>query len=114
MSGAISSVLNLTDYLPSGYPFWGENWGGLTVAVFANQRQLISGVGILFVVLIFLLDLYRHKTSAADLESISSGKDKTLPKNDGKTTWWNNKPAVQSFSDKDFRVDVQSLLFPGF
>lgn len=52
--GAISSIINLTDFLPTGYPFWGENWGGLTVAVFANQRQLISGAGILFLSLIHI------------------------------------------------------------
>jgi hypothetical protein len=69
VGGALNSVLNATQYLPTGYPFRGDDWGALTVAVFANQRQLISGAGILFVVMIFLVDFYRHKTSAAEVES---------------------------------------------
>lgn len=113
VGSAIGSIVNLTDFLPTGYPFWGENWGGLTVAVFANQRQLISGAGILFVVLIFLVDLYRHKTAAAESESVASGESKTLPEYDEKTVGRNTKQSVRSFFDRDFRIDVQSLLFSG-
>ncbi len=65
---AISSIFTSTQFLVSGYPFRGEDWGALSVDVFANQRHLISGVGILFVVLVFLVDFYRHKKSLVHLE----------------------------------------------
>ncbi len=60
-SEAVSSILNLSDFVKSGYPFRGEDWGGLTVAVFSNQRHLISSAGILLLVLVFLVEFYRRK-----------------------------------------------------
>jgi hypothetical protein len=65
IAGAARSILSRTEFLPSGYPYRGEDWGVLTIDVFANQRHLISGVGILFVVLIFLIDFYKHRMHAA-------------------------------------------------
>ncbi len=59
---AIQRIFHSLQFLPTGYQFRGEDWGALTVAVFANQRQLIGGTGILFIVLIFLVDCYRQKT----------------------------------------------------
>ena len=56
---AISSIIELKDYLPSGYPYRGDNWGGLTVGVYSNQRHLISGAAILLIVVIYLVELYR-------------------------------------------------------
>ncbi|MGB7208630.1 MAG: hypothetical protein WBD27_08220 [Pyrinomonadaceae bacterium] len=60
-SEAVSSILNLSDFVKSGYPFRGEDWGGLTVAVFSNQRHLISSAGILLLVLVSLIEFYRRK-----------------------------------------------------
>ncbi len=60
---ALSSIVNSTQFLDSGYPFRGENWGALSVSVFVYQRHLLSSVGILFIVMIFLADFYRHKKS---------------------------------------------------
>ena len=57
---ALTAIAQRTEFVSSGYPFRGEGWGVLTVAVFANQRHLISGVGILFVVLIFLIGFYKQ------------------------------------------------------
>ncbi len=65
VAGAVASVLSRTQFLPSGYPYRGEDWGVLTVDVFANQRHLISGVGILFVVLTFLIEFYKHRMRVA-------------------------------------------------
>lgn len=113
LGGAINSILNSTQFLPTGYLFRGEDWGALTVSVFANQRQLISGAGILFVVLIFLIDFYRHKTSVANLESVSTGNDEILPENDGATSLQNNNRTVDISSREDFRTDIQTLLFSG-
>ncbi|MDQ3179172.1 MAG: hypothetical protein M3Q33_01495 [Acidobacteriota bacterium] len=68
IGGAMGSILNSTQFLDSGYPFRGENWGALSVSVFAYQRHLISGVGIVFVVMVFLADFYRHKKSLVNPE----------------------------------------------
>jgi sugar lactone lactonase YvrE len=58
---AIQSVVQLRNYLPSGYPFRGEDWGPWTLNIFTNQRHIASGIGVLLVVLIFLLDRYQEK-----------------------------------------------------
>ena len=81
VSGAFSAILNKTQFLASGYPFRGEDWGALTVDVFANQRHLISGVGILFVVMVFLVDFYRHKKSLAHIEPPLIEKGEIPPTN---------------------------------
>ncbi|MGQ0763209.1 MAG: hypothetical protein ACT4OT_14520 [Acidobacteriota bacterium] len=57
--GALSSIVGATEFLSSGYPFRGETWGVLSANVFAYQRHLISGIGLLFVGLIFAVERYR-------------------------------------------------------
>lgn len=69
---AASSILHRTEFLTSGYPYRGEDWGVLTVDVFANQRHLISGAGIFFVVLVFLVDFYKQNRISV-----------TFPQNEG-------------------------------
>ncbi|HYJ04059.1 MAG TPA: NHL repeat-containing protein [Chthoniobacterales bacterium] len=64
VSAAFNSILTLKDFLPSGYPYRGELWGIWTQVVFLNQRHLASGVGILLLVLIFLVDRYRRHAAA--------------------------------------------------
>ena len=57
--GALNSIVGATEFLASGYPFRGETWGVLSANVFAYQRHLISGIGLLFVALIFAVERYR-------------------------------------------------------
>ena len=64
VSAALNAILTLKDFLPSGYPYRGELWGIWTQVVFLNQRHLASGVGILLLVLIFLIDRYRRHSAA--------------------------------------------------
>lgn len=61
LSEAFESVIHLRNYIPSGYPFRGEDWGPWTLNIFTNQRHIASGIGILLIVLIFLLDRYQMK-----------------------------------------------------
>jgi hypothetical protein len=76
---AATSILHRTEFLTSGYPYRGEDWGALTVDVFANQRHLISGAGIFFVVLIFLVDFYKqNRTSVAPSQNESEEKPQTI------------------------------------
>ena len=64
LAAAFQSILNLKDFLPSGYPYRGELWGIWSQVVFLNQRHLASGVGILLLVLLFLVDRYRRHAAA--------------------------------------------------
>jgi sugar lactone lactonase YvrE len=61
IGGALRAIYNLRDYLTSGYPYRGEDWGIWTQVVFINQRHLASAIGIFLVVLIFLFDRYLEK-----------------------------------------------------
>jgi hypothetical protein len=79
LGGTLAFILHTTQFLNSGYRYRGEDWGALTVGIFGNQRHLISGVGILFVVLIFLLDLYQHQTTKDSLVVALSDKHEVPP-----------------------------------
>ena len=59
------TLLQRTDFLPSGYLLRGEDWGVLTISVLGYQRHLISGMGILLVVIIFIIDKYRSRQHEA-------------------------------------------------
>lgn len=56
--GTLQAIYNLRDYLTSGYPYRGEDWGIWTQVVFVNQRHLASAIGIFLIVLFFLFDRY--------------------------------------------------------
>lgn len=71
------TLIQRTDYLPSGYPWRGENWGVLTIGVLGYQRHLISGIGILLVVIIFLIDKYRSQEPA----KLASTEREDIPDN---------------------------------
>ena len=79
VSAAYNAILTLKDFLPSGYPYRGELWGIWTQVVFLNQRHLASGVGILLLVLIFLLDRYRRHSAAKNAAAVEPAVDEPLP-----------------------------------
>jgi DNA-binding beta-propeller fold protein YncE len=58
------SVRHLTNFLPSGYPHRDEIWTFLKQIAFVNQRHLPVAIGIFLLVLIFLVDQYRQRSSA--------------------------------------------------
>ncbi len=68
-AGALNSIVGATEFLASGYPFRGETWGVLSANVFAYQRHLISGIGLLFVALIFAVERYRTHWSRREEET---------------------------------------------
>lgn len=74
------TLIQRTEYLPSGYPLRGENWGVLTIGVLGYQRHLISGMGILLVVVIFLIEKYRsrHKSPEEQHDQPKSKVDRSL------------------------------------
>ena len=93
LSGAISAILKSNQFLNSGYPYRGEGWGALTVDIYANQRHLASGIGLLFVVLIFLVGLYQQKKSqekfvraSTAFEEFPPDATKSLPRSERPST----------------------------
>ncbi len=119
--GAIDAIVNSTQFLATGYPYRGEDWGGLTVAVFANQRQLIGGTGILLIALIFLVDFYRRNASA-EVKSASNKSVEPPPENSEIDSPENANvnepsetiPVIESPSVEKSRFDVSPWLFSGF
>ncbi len=61
LGAAYRAIVGLKDFIKSGFPYRGDDWGALGVAVFSNQRHLISGIGIMMIVLVYLIDLYRRR-----------------------------------------------------
>lgn len=56
----VQSIFGLKEFLPSIFPYRGERWGIWTQVVFLNQRHFASGIGILLLVLLFLIERYRR------------------------------------------------------
>jgi hypothetical protein len=50
----------MTSFVPSGFPYRGEDWGIWSQIVFLNQRHFASGIGVLLLVLVFLVDRWRR------------------------------------------------------
>ena len=74
-SDTFLTLIQRTDYLPSGYPWRGENWGVFTIGVLGYQRHLISGMGILLVVVILLIDSYRSRQKQPSNFGSVNGKE---------------------------------------
>jgi sugar lactone lactonase YvrE len=94
VSAAFQSILTLKDFLPSGYPYRGELWGIWTQVVFLNQRHLASGVGILLLVLIFLIDRYRQRSAAKEAARAPLMEEEPLPAANA-----NSAPTPEVFQD---------------
>jgi hypothetical protein len=62
-SRALDAVIHLNHWLASGYPYRGEDWGTWSLGVFYVQRHLLVAIGILLMVLIFLVELYRQRAN---------------------------------------------------
>jgi len=106
LRAAAGAILHSNQFLASGYPFRGEDWGVLTVSVYAYQRQLISGVAILLVVLIFLIDRYQHAEREVNRASASEDKDAPLE------IFGDARPAGVS-SSQILRPHLKAFIFSG-
>src|SRR5712664_4875692 len=58
---AIQAISHLRDYLPTIFPYRGEQWGTWSQVTYLNQRHFASAIGILLLVLIFLVIRYRMR-----------------------------------------------------
>ena len=63
------ALRHLTNFLASGHPDRDETWGFWKQIAFVNQRHLPLVIGIFLLVLIFLVDQYRQRSSAVGTTS---------------------------------------------
>ena len=101
ISDAFHSILGLADFINTGYPIWGDSWGVLSIAVFANQRHLLSSVGILLIVVVYVVDFYRRKGAIPSI---------------GRTTCSLATEAAEqpaNLSDSFSRQDLLAMIFCG-
>jgi len=87
------SLRHLTNLLPSGSPDRYETWGFWKQIAFVNQRHLPFIIGIFIVVLIFLVDRYRQRSSAA---GTSSDASIALRESRGRNDWTQLKTGFAS------------------
>ena len=57
----LAATLRLNHWLPSGFPFPGENWGIWSISILYVQRHMLGAVGILCLVLTFLIDHWKQR-----------------------------------------------------
>lgn len=58
---AILAIRQQRDFLPSIFPYRGDQWGTWSQVTYLNQRHLASAIGILLLVLVFLVIRYRMR-----------------------------------------------------
>src|SRR5438128_1475057 len=56
---AIQAIRQQREFLPTIFPYRGEQWGTWSQVTFLNQRHFASAIGILLLVLVFLVIRYR-------------------------------------------------------
>ncbi|MBC7930309.1 MAG: hypothetical protein H7Z38_07030, partial [Rubrivivax sp.] len=59
LAAALTAAAATHDFLPSGFPYRGEDWGVWSLVNFINQRHFASAIGILLLALVFLVARYR-------------------------------------------------------
>jgi DNA-binding beta-propeller fold protein YncE len=104
-----SPLRRFTNFLPSGYPHRDETWGFWKQIAFVNQRHLPFAIGIFVLVLIFLVDRYRQRSSAT---AVSSDAKTALRESKGRSNW---NPIKTSFFSKFITSAraVKSFVFSG-
>src|SRR6266545_2726244 len=58
---AIQAIRQQREFLPTIFPYRGEQWGTWSQVTFLNQRHFASAIGILLLVLVFLVIRYRMR-----------------------------------------------------
>jgi sugar lactone lactonase YvrE len=59
---ALQAIRQQHDFLPSIFPYRGDQWGTWSQVTYLNQRHFASAIGILLLVLIFLVIRYRMRS----------------------------------------------------
>ena len=59
LRNAWDAATQLKSFLPTGFPYRGEDWGMWSLLNFINQRHFASAIGIFLLTLCFLIERYR-------------------------------------------------------
>jgi DNA-binding beta-propeller fold protein YncE len=70
LNGAVKAITTLNAFLPTGFPYRGEDWGMWSLLNFINQRHFASGIGIFLLVLAFVIQQYRAKELKVDAATL--------------------------------------------
>jgi DNA-binding beta-propeller fold protein YncE len=75
---AVRAATELSSFLPSQFPYRGEDWGMWSLVNFLNQRHFASAIGILLLIMAFLCGRYRDysNTNGTALPDTASDQDK--------------------------------------
>jgi len=68
---AIEAIKNRGEFLPSIFPYRGEQWGTWSQVTYLNQRHFASAIGFFLLVLVFLVIQYRARAARRN-KSLSS------------------------------------------
>ena len=60
---AIEAIRHRGEFLPSIFPYRGDQWGTWSQVTYLNQRHFASAIGILMLVLVFLVIQYRARAA---------------------------------------------------
>ena len=73
-----AKLSTMTQFLSSGLPYRGEDWGVWSQNVFLNQRHLSSSIGIVLAVIVLLIVRYRQFAVASATVRENEAKDREL------------------------------------
>ncbi len=76
-SAVFGRLSEMRDFLPSGFPYRGEDWGVWSQVVYLNQRHLASSIAVFLMVLIFLVIRYKEKLGIGESENGIRSIDQT-------------------------------------
>jgi DNA-binding beta-propeller fold protein YncE len=77
IGAAIQAIRQQRDFLPTIFPYRGEQWGTWSQVTYLNQRHFASAIGILLLVLVFLV--IRYRTAAAKRAAARASTDPFSP-----------------------------------
>lgn len=112
MGAAFRTITGLKDFIKTGFPYRGDDWGALGVAVFSNQRHLISAIGIMMIVLIYLFDLYRRR-GAIPAPHLPDATPDTATERDEKPKAKKKVPPPVTVNTGEMQGELKTFIFCG-
>src|SRR5882724_11188100 len=130
---AIQAITHQRDYLPTIFPYRGEQWGTWSQVTYLNQRHFASAIGILLLVLVFLVIRYRavpgkrarahysadaitpQSTALPEAAVIAASDNATQPRTvaESNSASAATEPKQQPFFTETFRATLPGFIFSG-
>jgi len=130
---AIQAITHQRDYLPTIFPYRGEQWGTWSQVTYLNQRHFASAIGILLLVLVFLITRYRmvpgkqarahssadaitpQSTALPEAAAIAASDNATQPRTVAESNSVSSatEPKQQPSLAETFRASLPGFIFSG-